>query len=503
MKGIYRHILNVSFIMTTVWFSSCSNEENLGGELKELKTISSITINQTIYNTSDNVICMLPGQNVQLDCTILPEDAEDKSIKWTSSDEEVATVTTDGLLSANLVGTSVIRVTPAIGFGSVDVTPSYTLNVVDNFVDISGISFTNIDDILQNGLGQSTSYKVELNVSPENATFKRFKWESLTPEVATVDADGVITAISPGQAKIKVTADDFSETPVSMELVFNVFEAVAIENIEFKDEAVTYLSQFGYGEVYDLKNAVTLTPSYATVGLISWSSDNESVVSVDKDGILTAHAVKAGEATITATAGEITKTVKVTMAVGRLWYSFDKSYEPWYIRDGGVANVENGKTRVTLKDKNMGAFAFTCNNEKGTIAMNTSHPILAIKIMLPYKYVVNNNSQGTLFLDTNNGRYMQTSGNGNNVFTVLRESEYTGNIPTTPMVIYMDMTKGFGNTPHYLPAEPAAEDLRTFQFGVYDYNKVPENLGYYDMYWIRSFKTVEELKTFVNSENNN
>ena len=212
MKGIYRHILNVSFIMTTVWFSSCSNEENLGGELKELKTISSITINQTIYNTSDNVICMLPGQNVQLDCTILPEDAEDKSIKWTSSDEEVATVTTDGLLSANLVGTSVIRVTPAIGFGSVDVTPSYTLNVVDNFVDISSISFANIDDILQNGLGQSTSYKVELNVSPENATFKRFKWESLTPEVATVDADGVITAISPGQAKIKVTAASFNGT---------------------------------------------------------------------------------------------------------------------------------------------------------------------------------------------------------------------------------------------------------------------------------------------------
>ena len=123
--------------------------------------------------------------------------------------------------------------------------------------------------------------------------------------------------------------------------------------------------------------------------------------------------------------------------------------------------------------------------------------------MLPYKYVVNNNSQGTLFLDTNNGRYMQTSGNGNNVFTVLQESEYTGNIPTTPMIIYMDMTKGFGNTPHYLPAEPAAEDLSTFQFGVYDYNKVPDNLGYYDMYWIRSFKTVEELKAFVNSENNN
>ena len=42
MKGIYRHILNVSFIMTTVWFSSCSNEENLGGELKELKTIKGI-----------------------------------------------------------------------------------------------------------------------------------------------------------------------------------------------------------------------------------------------------------------------------------------------------------------------------------------------------------------------------------------------------------------------------------------------------------------------------
>ena len=188
-----------------------------------------------------------------------------------------------------------------------------------------------------------------------------------------------------------------------------------------------------------------------------------------------------------------------------MWYSFDKSYEPWYIRDGATAAIVEGKTRVTLYEKNMGSFAITCNSDEvNIIAMNTSYPILAIKVMLPYKYNVNNNNQGTFFLDTNNGRYMQYQSNGNNVFTVLKESEYNDNVPTTPMIIYMDLTRGFGGNDgkqtHYLPDATGYEELTTFQFGVYDYNKVPGNSGYYDMYWVRSFKTVDELTNYVNNE---
>ena len=486
--------------------TACDNSKDIEGTLERVDLLSEITIEQTVYHTGSGSMCMLPNQEIQMNCVLGSPEALNKNYVWTSSDESVASITPMGFLVTRKAGETVLSVTPEIGFGPAEAMPSVVLKVVDQFAYIEHISMAEEDlqKLEEEGIWEGEISQLAVTATPTDATFKRYKWKSENPDIATVDENtGLLTGVKAGETKITVTADDFSANPVSMTFTVKVNPTIPVEGIDFTDEGKSYLAALGYGETYSMENVVDLAPAGATYTLISWSSDNESVVSIDeKTGVLKVNALT-GSANITATCGDITATVPVSIAGGRLWYSFDKSYEPWYIRDGGVANVEEGKTRVTLKDKNMGAFAFTCNNEKGTIAMNTSYPILAIKVMLPYKYVVNNNSQGTFFLDTNNGRYMQTSGNGNNVFTVLRESEYTGNIPTTPMIIYMDMTKGFGNTPHYLPTEPSAEDLSTFQFGVYDYNKVPDNLGYYDMYWIRSFKTVDELETFVNSENNN
>lgn len=507
MKGINKNILSTSFIMAAVCLSSCSDDADLGRNLEELKTISSITIGKTIYNTGDNTLCMLPGQNVQLDCTILPEDADDKNIKWTSSEEGVATITDDGLLTACSVGTSIVRVIPAIGFGSTDVTPSYTLNVVNHFIDITDINFINVDDILDEGLGQSTSYKVESSVLPENATFKRLKWESLTPEIATVDTEGTITAVAPGQATIKVTADDMSATPVSKELTFSVFEAIPVEGIEFKQEAVTYLSQLGYGESYDLKNAVTLTPANATVGLISWSSDNESMASVDKDGVLTVKTTTDGTAKIIAAAGPVMKEVTITVVAGRFCFSFGNGIGIWSLESGNQSSVvgsDGAKTTIKMggSPKHRGDFVLTKRGVSQSKIAPSEYRYLAMKIKVSSALVMGSNSKGCIKLELwddsgDNGTIGNNhigNRNANNSFEILGG----GNFSTeSPNVIYWDLQ---GKYDKHTPTDwNKIFTLNALKFVIADYAATDE----YDMYWIRSFKTVEELQAFVNSENNN
>lgn len=506
MNTNYKTLLYSAAFCLIAGLSSCADETDLSGSLQEIQTVSSITLSPTIYNVDEQNLYMLPNQEVQLAYTILPENADDKGVRWTSLNEDVAIVSAEGCVVTKNVGTTVIRVTPAIGFGPSATTPSFTVNVVDHFNYIENITLKNVDVLSTEGLAESASYQVEVSASPENATFKRYKWESLNPEIATVDESGVITGVEAGIAKIKVTADDFSAFPVSTSFMVKVTPVVPIENFEFKQDAVDYLSHLGYGEVYDLKGAVSLTPSAATVELMTWSSDNASVVSVDEDGILTSGVAKEGSAIITATAGDLVKTITVKVAGGRLWYSFDKNVTPWYVKDNATSVTDGEKTKVTLNNGS-GSLAFSENGSNGSIYLSKEYPVLAVKIRLPYKVVKGNNNSGTFFLDTNYGRCDQKTSNGNNIFTIVKESEYSGNLPTTPMICYFDLNSGFGGQDtehpiHYLP-ETGSDEYKTFQFGVYDFNKVSGHLGFYEVYWVHSFKTVDELNDFIASEENN
>lgn len=251
MRNNYRTLLYSTAFCLIAGFSSCSDETDLGGSLQEIQTISSITLNQTAYNADVQNLYMLPNQEIQLSCTVLPEEANDKSVKWTSQNETVAVVSADGYLVTKNVGTTVVRVTPGIGFGPSATTPSFTINVVDHFNYIEEITLKNTDILVTEGISESASYQVEVDALPATATFKRYKWESLNPEIATVDDSGVVTGVKAGTATIKVTADDFSASPVSTTFTVKINPVIQIENFEFTNEAKEYLGQLGYGEVYD------------------------------------------------------------------------------------------------------------------------------------------------------------------------------------------------------------------------------------------------------------
>lgn len=182
-------------------------------------------------------------------------------------------------------GETVLSVTPEIGFGPAEAMPSVVLKVVDQFAYIEHISMAEEDlqKLGVEGIWEGEISQLTVTATPTDATFKRYKWKSEKPDIATVDENtGLLTGVKAGETKITVTADDFNASPVSMTFTVKVNPTIPVESIGLTDEGEAYLAALGYGETYSMENAVDLAPAGATYTLISWSSDNESVVSIDE-----------------------------------------------------------------------------------------------------------------------------------------------------------------------------------------------------------------------------
>ena len=129
------------------------------------------------------------------------------------------------------------------------------------------------------------------------------KFTSNHPEIATVDDNGIVTAVSNGNATITVTLGTHTTTlPVTVK--------TSPSTITVSQDKFT----LDFGTTKNLKNEVTVGPEDVTAGYtMTWSSDNESVATVDQNGVVTAKAK--GKANITVTAGNVTKTIAVSVNV--------------------------------------------------------------------------------------------------------------------------------------------------------------------------------------------
>ena len=134
-------------------------------------------------------------------------------------------------------------------------------------------------------------------IAPSNATNKSVSWSSDKSDVATVDANGSVSSLKVGEANITVTTVDGSKTASCKVTVTEVPVAVtgiALNKTEMK---------LGVGGVDTLK--VTFTPANATNKKVTWQINDATIAKVE-DGVITA--LKAGEATITATSDDGSKT---------------------------------------------------------------------------------------------------------------------------------------------------------------------------------------------------
>ena len=248
-------------------------------------TVNPLTASTITLNVSE--MTLLIGQTDKLTATVSPENVTDKTITWTSDNEEIATVIEDGTVTAVAAGVANIIAT----CGDVSASCKVTVNPV-NAASVS----LNVSEMTLL-IGQTD--KLTATVSPENVTDKTIIWTSDNEEIAIVSQDGTVTAVAAGLANITATCGDVSAT--CRVTVNPVTAATLTLNVT---EMTLFIGQSD-------KLTATVSPENVTDKNITWTSDNEQMASVSEDGTVTAVAV--GVANITAKCGDVSATCKVTV----------------------------------------------------------------------------------------------------------------------------------------------------------------------------------------------
>lgn len=267
-------------------FSSCKkNEPNPDPEPETGVTEVKLDKSELILNV---------GQSEQLTATVLPEDAENKNVTWSSDNESIATVDTEGTVTAVAAGNARITVTTEDGGKK-----AYCrVMVAEEQISVTGVSLDKTELELKEG----ETATLTATVMPENATNKNVKWTTNDESVATVDAQGTVTAVAAGSATIVVTTEDGSKTATCAVSV----KATSSGSFEITGDTAQGNFLAYSGEVVELTAAATN---------VKWSSSDETVATVDAQGKVSfiKNVDEETEVTITATADEGTAEVKFTV----------------------------------------------------------------------------------------------------------------------------------------------------------------------------------------------
>lgn len=160
---------------------------------------------------------------------------------------------------------------------------------------VTGIEVAN--DYQHMGLFVGGSGKIRYSVLPGNATNTNVTFKSLNEKVATVDANGVVTGVSEGNADIVITTEEGGFEAKCTVRVDGI-DARGIERVG--DKTVT----MGLNQTRQLQ--VKITPSDTTNKNVQWTSSNNSVATVDSNGVVTSK--NSGSTIITATTHNELKT---------------------------------------------------------------------------------------------------------------------------------------------------------------------------------------------------
>ncbi|MBO4635021.1 MAG: Ig-like domain-containing protein [Bacteroidales bacterium] len=235
-------------------------------------------------------LTLVKGSSETLTATVAPENATDKTVTWSTSDAEVATVDETGKVTAVEGGTALITVKA----GEQADTCKVTVTVPVENIALDQTSLT---------LEEEKTATLTATVTPENATDKTVTWSTSDAVVATVDETGKVTAVKEGTATITAKAGEKSATcEVTVKKKF-----IAVESVTLNKAEITLVK--GSSETL----SATVAPENATDKTVSWSTSDAAIATVDETGKVTA--VEGGTATITAKAGEKTATCKVTVTV--------------------------------------------------------------------------------------------------------------------------------------------------------------------------------------------
>ncbi len=279
---------------------------NPGSDSNPSVSVTAIRLNKT------ELVLKRGGQETLLPL-IEPENASGHSVKWFSSDSKVVEVV-NGIVTAKENGTAVITASVSDG----QFAAQCSVRVITPAEKIYLLPVQNMTE--------GTNNKLVATLLPADTT-EAVKWKSSNPKTARVDEKGNVSAIAVGTAKITAATESGKKAVCTVTVVKKAVKAVRVKLSRRKISLTS-------GQIIQLKTAVS--PGKSTER-IKWSSSDKKVVTIDRNGVLTAK--KPGKAKITVKTDSGKKdTCTVTVKQRALSVSLNKT----------SASVKVGKT-IRLK----------------------------------------------------------------------------------------------------------------------------------------------------------
>lgn len=312
------------------------------GNVKAEKEVKVVVPIESVSLSGDDSI--LKGETKRLTATINPEDTtDDKTITWSSDNENVLFVDQNGQIRGIKEGTANVK---AVVAGK-----ETTKQITVNEIHINSIA---IDGDQEFEMIKNQTKNLSVTINPENTTDdKGVIWKTNNEKVARVDNDGKVTALKEGEATITATVGT-NETSVKINVKEIHINSVVINEL---DDEFTRGDEFKFSATYTPENT---TDENKTV---EWSSSNTDVGTIDQEGNFVA--LKEGTTKITAKIGNIKAEREVTVIENHVG-DFKLLQE-----EGEVLNIGNTQKLVTVVNPENCTDAYTIKYSSSDEAIAT------------------------------------------------------------------------------------------------------------------------------------
>jgi len=244
--------------------------------------IPPVDVDVTGVDISDSSASLLVGEKKQLTATVYPSNATIKDVKWTSGNDNVASVSSTGLITAKEEGNCTITVTTVDG----GFKKTCAVEVIDGAIRVTNVQIDNPPETLYTG----STYQFTCTVDPSDATNKTVIWSSSNTNVGTIDENGLFTPLSIGSTTIKVKTEDkgfVSTCNVNVEKGIIKVKEITLSTTDI---------EMDIGESRFIK--AQILPENADNKTVTWANTDPSVCSCEK-GML--KGLKEGTCTVSVT----------------------------------------------------------------------------------------------------------------------------------------------------------------------------------------------------------
>lgn len=486
--------------LATASLTSCSDDET-GGNLYSAVIPSKVEFNldealqQLVYTDVTGAKClpMIKGETLQLNYTMLPEDVTFKDVVWTSSNADFATVTDDGLVTAvNGDGYSIVQVAPEALHSGSGINANLKIVVSNEMRQATAIEVNASKEEVYAG----DTLHMDATIAPDNSTYKTVKWSVSDTNVADIDPmTGILTAKEADAilSDVKVIATALDGSNVIGEKIIKVRKIVNPEDITLNQ---AYSVGKGYYCALNEKMLnlnYTTVPAECTTSKISWSSSDESVATVDA-GVVTFKGF--GAVTITATTPNgKSSSIDLNIPAGLIretyhnanHFSFYKASasvkQEWH---DGYLTITTVASNATTQRADLKWYDLPVTLHAG------NYPILAVKIEDAKDLGIGVSSRNLNFDavgKSESGKDYKALGGGNNKW-----SNELKCADGSRVFIYDLSTVKFG-TGGLAPTNESIS-FSVFQLKYADIKTIDHSFDY-KVYWIQSFKTIDEVKNYV------